>query len=84
MRRVWLLTLVGLAVGQQWTDENSGSEFDWSVLQREEPWVVLSQLNDDYYTAIYSFSFGQDMKQSCSECDLHTEPQPVQWLKWTY
>jgi len=83
MRRVWLLVL-SWAVGLQWTDEDSGFIYDWSILERDQPWVVLSKLNDDYYTTVYSFAFGHDLKQSCSQCDLHTELQRLQSLKWTY
>lgn len=75
MRRVWLLVL-SWAIGQQWTDEASGLIYDWSILEREKPWVVLSNLNDDYYTTVYSFAFGHDLTQSCSQCDFHTE------LRW--
>lgn len=65
MRGVWLV-LLAVVTSQYWTDKQSGSAYDWSALQRDEPWVVLSKLNDEYYTTVYSFSFGQDLKLSCN------------------
>lgn len=67
---MWLgLCVVPLVIGDplRWRDPKSSAEFDWSSLQRTEPWVVVSQLNDEFFTTVYSFHFGANLERSCSE-----------------
>ena len=61
-----LLIVTVQASNLKWMDRASGAQYDWSSLHRSEPFVVVEPQQDPMLSAVYTFSFGQNLQRSCS------------------